>query len=83
MTTWLRDKLRLRIGKDETVTIRPVYLDRIMVQCPDCGVGGMWAAPEGFTVAIGSHLRVICPNGHHWAISGIWAEEKEGEGHDD
>jgi len=77
MMAWLRKQLGLDAG--ETITIKPVYLDRFMVRCPDCGKGGMWAAPGGFKIAIVACLLVVCEDGHSFAISGAWEEEK-GEG---
>jgi len=74
-------KKQLRLNEGETITIKPVYLDRIMLRCPDCGKGGMWAAPEGFKIAINGCLLAVCEDGHSFAISGAWEEEK-GEGDD-
>jgi len=73
----LREQLGIDAG--ETITIKPVYLDRIMLRCPECGKGGMWAAPEGVMIAIQGCLFVICESGHHFAVSGAWEEKKESE----
>jgi hypothetical protein len=54
-----------------------IYRDRLLILCPECGKGGVWAAPEGFKVAITGLLFVVCENGHRWAISG-----RETEDHD-
>lgn len=80
MSKWLRDKLitlavRLRPLEISGVFM-PVYLDRIMIRCPECDKGGMWAVPDGFRVAVAGRLLVICPYGHNWSISGAWTEEK-------
>ena len=60
-------------------TKNAIYRDRLLILCPECGKGGMWATPEGFNVAIAGLLFVTCPNDHIWAISGREIEEK----HDD
>lgn len=84
MNKWLRDKLGPRTDRRQFITIKPLYLDRIMVLCPECNAGGIWAVPEGFRIAIAGRLLVTCPNGHIWGISGAWVEEKIEEGnHDD
>jgi hypothetical protein len=79
---WIRmNWIRRRADSGEVVIITPIYLDRILIKCPECGKGGIWAVPEGFKVAIDGLLVVTCPNGHEWGISGAYAEEKAKEEH--
>jgi hypothetical protein len=61
-------------------TKNAIYLDRILILCPECGRGGMWATPEGFKVAIEGLLFVTCENGHIWAISGENIKEDKTDG---
>jgi hypothetical protein len=78
---WIKNKLT-RVDPEVSGAFNPVYLDRIALQCPQCQIGGMWAVPDGFKIAIAGRLLLQCGKGHTWSISGAWAEEKELK-HDD
>jgi len=63
--------MRRRLRK---ASVRPIFLDRINLQCPFCKWGGMWRAPEGCRIAIETNLIVTCRAGHQWRVAGIYAQ---------